>query len=300
MGGTEVDFIEVAIKDFSSYIKRGDIKAPTWFAVEHNLMLHPDFFKVNGDEVKAFLWIIGTAAHINKAKIRVYVEMCASQIVIPVESVRSCIEKLNGKRWSVTDPSRSCTGNSGPASPTEQDTTRHYSTEHDTTEQDTTGDITTEQNSEGIIQGAKAPPELPRLINIWNEHRGDLPAIKRLTTIRAKKIKDIWPKLTEPEWIEAVKMVAKSDFLNGRTDRGDWCASFDWFISESKNDRTPNYIKVIEGNFSKRPKKRSPAQRPPELDTLPKEAKDVRKALGGISALEALKREKQQKAMEAK
>jgi hypothetical protein len=132
IAGGLMDFIEVKIKHFSKYIKRGDIKTPNWFAVDHNILLHPDFFDVTGDEVKAYLWIVGTAAHLNSEQIRVYPDVCASQIRISKDSVQSCIEKLTEKRWDVTDTSRVCTGNSKAPC-----TTVHDSTVHDSEVQDT-------------------------------------------------------------------------------------------------------------------------------------------------------------------
>jgi len=98
-----VDFIEIELRDFKDLVKRSDIKSPTWFAVEHNLLLHPDFFEVTGDEVKAYIWIIGTATHLNTPKIRAYGDLCCRQIGISRKSFDSCISKLSGKRWDVTD-----------------------------------------------------------------------------------------------------------------------------------------------------------------------------------------------------
>lgn len=228
-----MEHIEISIRDFARYIKRGDIKTPNWFAIEHNLLLHPDFFGVTGDEVKAFIWVIGTAAHLNLSTIRVYLDVCASQIQISKKSVRSCIEKLSTKRWDVTDPSRVCTGNFGPSC---------------TTVEDSTGENSTVHNREGNILGSPGEPEQHPLIQIWNEHRGELPAVIKTTVQRNKKIEKTWSNLTAAEWVTVIKKIAASDFCNGRTDSGDWKAGFDWLLSYDKN-KTPNYLKVQEGNY---------------------------------------------------
>jgi hypothetical protein len=130
--GGLMKFIEIEIRHFAKYIKRGDIKTPNWFAVDHNILLHPDFFPVSGDEFKAYVWIIGVAAHLNASKIRVYPEVCASQLRIPVEVVHSSIEKLNEKRWDVTNPLRRRTGNNKASCPTVQDSTIQNITNRET------------------------------------------------------------------------------------------------------------------------------------------------------------------------
>ena len=43
--------------------------------------------------------------------------------------------------------------------------------------------------------------------------------------------------------MEVIKQAAKSDFLNGRNDRG-WVADFDWLM------RPNNFVKVLEGNYN--------------------------------------------------
>lgn len=158
--GGFMDFIEITIKDFSGYIKRRDIQSPTWFAVEHNLLLHPDFFKVSGDEIKAFLWIMGVAAHLNQSKIRVYFDVCASQVKITSEAVKSCLEKLNGKRWDVTTPSRKRNGrvrvftdNSGPACPTVQYSTGENSTKQYKTKQNSEDENSSNSKPQAFIAG---------------------------------------------------------------------------------------------------------------------------------------------------
>ena len=234
-GGISMDFIEIKIRHFTGYIKRGDIKAPTWFALDHDIVSHPDFFEMNGDEFKAFIRVVGIAAHLNEPIIRVYAPVVAHQAKVPVRAVVSCIEKLKGKRWDVTNPYgsvRESTGNIGPACPTLQDTTLHNSTVH-----------------VSVLE----KPETHPLVKIWNENCGELPRVEKVTEIRAKKIKKIWAALKPEEWLDVARRVAKSDFCNGRTKNSDWRASFDWFIGEKQ--KVPNYLKVLEGNFDGHGKK---------------------------------------------
>lgn len=120
-----MEYIEVTLRNFSSLVKRNDIKSPQWFAVPNDLLEHPDFFNISGDEFKAFVWICGVASKLNEATIRVYPDLCARRIAIDPKSVELTIEKLNGKRLDVTRVLRTSERVS-------------YATEQDTTLQNTT------------------------------------------------------------------------------------------------------------------------------------------------------------------
>jgi hypothetical protein len=241
--GGLMEFVQVKIRKFSTLIKRSDIKTPNWFAVEHNILLHPDFFGISGDEFKVYIWIIGTAAHLNSDEIRVYSEVCASQLRIKQSLVHSSIEKLKGKRWDVTDPLRVRTGNFEVTNPTVQGST---------------GENSEVQDSGGnILALAPGPEQLPKLIAIWNELCGELPKVRTITDGRRAAIASEWPKLPEDDWRLVVAKIAESDFCNGQTKSGDWKAGFDWMLEQKKpkGKKHPdphNYLKVLEGNYDNR------------------------------------------------
>lgn len=98
-----MDFIEIELKKFDSLVKRKDIKNPQWFAMPNDILEHPDFFDVTGDEFKVFTWICGVATKLNTSRIKVFVELCARRLNLPTETVKLTINKLSGKRWDVTD-----------------------------------------------------------------------------------------------------------------------------------------------------------------------------------------------------
>ena len=165
--GGLMDFIEINITHFSSYIKRSDIKTPTWFALDHDIVTHPDFFDINGDEFKAFIRIIGIATHLNCQTIRVYTQVVSHQAKVSHKSVLSCIEKLKGKRWDVTEAYgsvRMLTGNIGPTCPT--------------------GEGREEERSEGNILSISATTEFHPLAITWNQHCGELPKVVKVTEER--------------------------------------------------------------------------------------------------------------------
>jgi hypothetical protein len=101
-----VDYIEITVRKFEGLVKRNDIKSPQWFAMPNEILLHPDFFDISGDEFKVFSWVCGVASKLNSATIRVYPKLCSRQINVDESCVTLTIEKLNGKRWDVTDALR--------------------------------------------------------------------------------------------------------------------------------------------------------------------------------------------------
>lgn len=120
-----MDYIEITMRNFSALVKRNDIKTPQWFAMPNDLLEHPDFFDISGDQLKAYVWICGVASKLNTATIKVYPDLCARRIAIQPSDVIVTIEKLNKKRWDVTSALRTSVRVS-------------YATEQNRTEQDRT------------------------------------------------------------------------------------------------------------------------------------------------------------------
>lgn len=95
---------------------------------------------------------------------------------------------------------------------------------------------------EGIEGKGTAGAEPGAVVEAWNATK--LPKVANMTTARTAALK---ARLSEPffrdNWQEAITKVAASDFCRGATDRGNWKATFDWFI-------TPDAaVKVIEGKY---------------------------------------------------
>lgn len=91
------------------------------------------------------------------------------------------------------------------------------------------------------------PTSAKKLFEIWNEYCGALPPAKKLNPSRERRIKAIWDRLPEAEWIEVVRKLSLSDFCNGKNDRG-WKADFDFFI------KPETWSRVLEGRYDNRQK----------------------------------------------
>jgi hypothetical protein len=87
------------------------------------------------------------------------------------------------------------------------------------------------------------PPS--KLISIWNDHCGELQKVRKSNPTRDRKIKALFNKLSELEWIEVIKKLAASNFCNGKNDRG-WKADFDFLL------KPETYSRTLEGRYDNR------------------------------------------------
>ncbi len=94
---------KLALINAEQYFKRKDLKSIPWFALPNNLLEHPDFFDITGDELKAFIWILSVAAKTKKMQFDLDIRHGAYMIRLNEKHFHSCIKKLNGKRIQVID-----------------------------------------------------------------------------------------------------------------------------------------------------------------------------------------------------
>lgn len=147
--------IEVTILKFENLSKRKDIKRPTWFAAENDILSHPDFFKIDAEEFRCWYWIMSVATRLNSETVRLSSELFAFQCRSSEAVFYSTLDKLKDKRLSfqqlpahVTDTSR--VRHAHVTLQTDKDVrTEQYKTEQDRTEQ-TEQTNTTSTNSAQI------------------------------------------------------------------------------------------------------------------------------------------------------
>lgn len=87
---------------------------------------------------------------------------------------------------------------------------------------------------------------LPRLAELWNEHRGKLPKVIACNGTRQRKADARWrERPDDAHWISVIRALAASPFCLGDNDRG-WHATFDFLLQpETQN-------KALEGQYSSR------------------------------------------------
>lgn len=92
------------------------------------------------------------------------------------------------------------------------------------------------------------PPEkidFNQLQKFFNDNRGILPEVKKMTDARKVKIKNIEKEYGKELIKIAIEKAKVSPFLQGEN-KTNWIASFDWIFTKG------NFIKIIEDNYAKR------------------------------------------------
>jgi hypothetical protein len=111
-------------------------------------------------------------------------------------------------------------------------------------------DILTPSVPPNVISSEITPPtdkiELKpeHVVEVWNDlaTRHGLPAVKKITPERRKKLHSFIRRHTIDDITEAIAAIPRSPFLLGQNQRG-WQASFDWFLEPR------NLTKLTEGTY---------------------------------------------------
>ncbi len=101
--------MKITILNFSDVMKRKDLKNPTWFAVDIDILTHQDFFKLTSEELRAWLWILIVAVRSKSEHVCLDFEHYEFETRSDKKVILATIEKLDGKRLRVRDPYRSRT-----------------------------------------------------------------------------------------------------------------------------------------------------------------------------------------------
>ena len=228
------------------YFKRKDLKSIPWFAIPNNILEHPDFFNISGDEFKAFVWILGVAAKVKKHDFEFDIRHASYMTKLPESVYASCLKKLHGKRLQVfdiiedgTDPYRVRNGSV-------PNITEHNITKHNTTagEIEPCGSLESGDSACGKIAEKNKGAE--NLFQIWNNHHGALPKAEALTAKRRRSANARWKEKPDFDyWVGITKKLAASDFCNARTG-GKWVADFDFLL------KPDTHVKVLEGRYDNR------------------------------------------------
>jgi hypothetical protein len=201
-----------------------DIKSVAWFSMPCDLLIHPDFEGINGDEFKAFCWFVGIASKKKNDIVRMNIPHTTRLLNIKEASIHSMIKKLDGKQLDVVSGQ-----DAAKTRPLQTGQTEHNKT-----------DITDRHMSSG-----DDPTAQHLVVQIWNEYCDKLPKVKRLSSDRLKKCQKLIKDLSQTELTDVVIKMAKSDFCNGKNDNG-WVATFDFFL------KTENCLKTLEGKYDNR------------------------------------------------
>jgi hypothetical protein len=219
------DQITLTIQNWTDFQPRKDLVSLTWFRVNADIFDGETYYSLKNDGLIFLLFIISKASKKNNPAVTFGLEFVSEKLKLKKADILSFIKILEQNQIvhkSVQTCADSC--------PTDRHT-----------------DIT--NNTDNTHNGASESGQV--VVDLWNSF-SQLPKVKALTDSRKKKLKS---RLSEPafDYQKAIPMILESDFLLGRT--GNWKASFDWFI-----ENETNYLKVLEGNYSKKSGQSKPTQ----------------------------------------
>ncbi len=95
----EITIKVLKMENFTKRLK--DLPKVHWFSMPIDLLTHPDFFRITGDEFKAFVWVVGIAAKMKNDTVRMSIDHTEHLLHIKSGVVNSMINKLQGKQLDV-------------------------------------------------------------------------------------------------------------------------------------------------------------------------------------------------------
>lgn len=207
----------VVLKYDADYTKRSkDIKKNTWFSFPNDLLMHPDFDDITGEELKWFCWVVSVCSKVNKSRIRLNVGHAVRKLNLDEKDLHSMIKKLEGDQIHVVSDQAATTpqpdGDHATASTLQTDiqTNIPHSDESGTPFVDSTPGT---QNNIASRWGADWV--LENIAKIYQEHyplkKGKSAGIKKLATeiksaddlnVLTKAINNYKKSITDPKFIK--------------------------------------------------------------------------------------------------
>ena len=87
------------IKYDIEFTKRSkDLKRNVWFSFPNDLLLHPDFDDITGEELKWFIWCISVCSKVNNSVIRLNIDHACRKLNLKPKDFDSMCIKLQGKQ----------------------------------------------------------------------------------------------------------------------------------------------------------------------------------------------------------
>lgn len=252
--------MKIEIVNWAKYNPRTDVKNTTWFRLENTFWSDQVIFLLDNDAKMVWFTLLALASQRMSGVVDVEPTFVSAVLRVDVSKVTTTLEHLKVAKKIVYVTSRA--RNAGVTSTCSQE---HVDVPPPTYEQDertNSTDTTAEQEvalsppgNEPMKPESEPPKAEPepetftarQFVDAWNEHRGSLAEVKRLTASRADKIKT--RRKEEPElayWVACIKRMAASEFLTGKNPRG-WIVDIEWL---TENDT--NHVKVSEGKYDNR------------------------------------------------
>ncbi len=195
-----------------------------WFSFPNDLLTHPDFFGITGEEFKAFVWCVSVCSKVRQSEIRLNIPHSCSLLSTDQAVFFSMFDKLKGKQIDIIgDHTATIESHYSKA------TTEEKSREENTREEKRTGEL-------------KPGDEVVLFFEFWNSQE-KLPKAMKLTSARRVKIKMRIKESGLENLKSVVLVITETPFLLGENDRS-WKADLDWLVANEQNG-----LKVSEGKY---------------------------------------------------
>ena len=82
-------------------LRTKDYKKQHWFSFPNDMLLHPDFDEITGDELKWFIWVVSVCSRCKSDSIRLNVKHAIRKLDMDEKSFHSMCEKLKLKQIKI-------------------------------------------------------------------------------------------------------------------------------------------------------------------------------------------------------
>jgi len=215
---SENDCIKITINNWGKYNKGSwKPKSPWWFPVFNGIHFDRDFIEFDFEERWVWICILAEASRNRKNTLELHLALDGKNWGLNPLKIASCVAKLKEKHIV-----RCVSGMAQAVHNTIQDNTRHKKGKSKKTEN--------EQKEQPQPANAVADD----FVFLWNQKRGPLAEVKKITTQRERKIKQALAEIPDfNDWDKIFTTAAASPFHCGENNRG-WRADFDFCIRPDK------------------------------------------------------------------
>lgn len=87
--------VKVKVTNWDTYQPRADVKRPSWFRVDFQMIEHPEFFTLTHEEFRAWIYILAQCCKRNSATVILNFEQADRICGVTRTGLLGCIEKLS-------------------------------------------------------------------------------------------------------------------------------------------------------------------------------------------------------------
>lgn len=234
--------IRMEIINWAKFNPRSDVKSTSWFRLQNYWVRDAEFMHMPNEFRIAWLCILSEASerqseviNISPYALATYCQSTATRIIDALEIFENMglINVIEAETPRHALPKNHVTCDAS-------DALRGSEELRDDTNGRTDG--RTDEHTRRNESPAFGPDQL---VDIWNEHSGPLPKVKKLSTKRRRTAKVRCREEPDPEfWRDVIKRMAASPFCRGEVK--EWRADFDFLLQPD------THVKVIEGKYDAR------------------------------------------------